>query len=202
MGKETCWICGYEISDDSKYTCDNCGDSFHKGCIEKMSYCINCGMPSLQTRETNRAAAENAYRERNVRNTQKLQNNIIQQNTNQSHNAPEKSVQNQHDTGFIYGMNILNSDNDVGPYANIGGKIKGLAKATAIGGLILGVLVFIFAIIIEEEAWWLGLIIGVAIAVVYWISSFTLYGYGELISSSCEQSKILTKILNEIKRKG
>lgn len=83
-------------------------------------------------------------------------------------------------------------------YSNIGGKIKGLAIATFIVEAILAVLSgavcvigsFIAMIDWFSEEYILMMLIGLAIIVIgpiiAWISSWLLYGFGELISKTTE----------------
>ena len=67
-------------------------------------------------------------------------------------------------------------------YTNIGGKIKKLVKYTTIGGIIItsmgGIwIAFTFSFIG-------GILFAVCISLLLWISSFLLYGFGELIENS------------------
>ncbi len=80
-------------------------------------------------------------------------------------------------------------------YQEIGKKIKQLAKATfiveAIGAIITG-----FVLLVDwgiEDGWWALLII-VCGPIVAWVSSWLLYGFGELIDTNCETTTILHKI--------
>ena len=71
-------------------------------------------------------------------------------------------------------------------YDRIGGKIKGLAKAlfivTAIAEVITG-----FAIIAnDEDMILLGFLVIVVGPIIAWISSWLLYGFGELIDKVSE----------------
>ena len=71
-------------------------------------------------------------------------------------------------------------------YDNIGGKIKGLAKAVfiveAIAALITG-----FVLMVEDEDMILiGLPIMVFGPLVAWVSSWLIYGFGELIDKTCD----------------
>lgn len=71
-------------------------------------------------------------------------------------------------------------------YDNIGGKIKGLAKAVFIVEAIAAVITGIALMAIDEDLILFGiltLILGPAIA---WVSSWLLYGFGELIDKVCE----------------
>ena len=69
-------------------------------------------------------------------------------------------------------------------YDNIGGKIKGLAKATfiveAIAAIIVGIVLWV-----ETEEWWCALILFCG-PIVAWVSSWLLYGFGEIIDKLCD----------------
>ena len=64
-------------------------------------------------------------------------------------------------------------------YDNIGGKIKGLAKATFIVEAIAAIIVGI-SLWVETEEWWCALILFCG-PIVAWVSSWLLYGFGEII---------------------
>ena len=68
-------------------------------------------------------------------------------------------------------------------YNNIGEKIKGLAIASfiveAIGAVITGII-----LVANEEAY--GILIVLFGPIVAWVSSWLLYGFGELISKTCD----------------
>lgn len=89
---------------------------------------------------------------------------------------------------------------DSGMFSNIGGKMQGLAIIVTIIGIIAGIIVFISNIAIDEELFFTGLLSGVAIALVSWIGSFALYGFGALILSSQSTERLLREILKEIKK--
>ena len=69
-------------------------------------------------------------------------------------------------------------------YDNIGRKIKGLARATFIILTIAAVIVAI-ALIAEVEPW-IGVLVLLLGPVIAWLSSWVLYGFGELVEKSCE----------------
>ena len=70
-------------------------------------------------------------------------------------------------------------------YENIGGKIKMLAVWTAILGIASSV-AFGFYILIDEEEFFGGLLIAVLGSLVSWVSTWLLYGFGELIEKVTE----------------
>lgn len=71
-------------------------------------------------------------------------------------------------------------------YDDIGEKIKNLAKATffveAIASIITGIL-FIFS---DADWFFIGIITIIFGPLVAWVSSWLLYGFGELIDKTCE----------------
>ncbi|HBJ18929.1 MAG TPA: hypothetical protein DDY70_04210 [Clostridiales bacterium] len=64
-------------------------------------------------------------------------------------------------------------------YENIGGKIKGLAKAGFIISAIASVIAGIVLWVVTEEGWCALILFGGP--VLAWVSSWLLYGYGEII---------------------
>ena len=66
-------------------------------------------------------------------------------------------------------------------YDNIGGKIKGLAKGIFIAMAILGFLTGVVFIAIDKDMAWLGLLCIALYPLIGWISSWMLYGFGEII---------------------
>ena len=73
-------------------------------------------------------------------------------------------------------------------YDNIGGKIKGLAIATfiveAIATVITGIVIMVFGD--KRSISILGLLVIVVGPIFAWISSWLLYGIGELIDKTCD----------------
>ena len=65
-------------------------------------------------------------------------------------------------------------------FDNIGGKIKGLALNICWLGIIAS-LVDGIRIISIEDSWGYGIVIAIVGSVLSWISSFFMYGFGELI---------------------
>jgi len=71
-------------------------------------------------------------------------------------------------------------------YNNIGGKIKGLAKATFVVEAIAAVITGIVFIDSDDDMIPIGLLLIVVGPIVAWVSSWLLYGFGELIDKICE----------------
>jgi len=66
-------------------------------------------------------------------------------------------------------------------YDDIGGKIKGLAKSLFIIGAFISVLLGIFVMVNDKNMIFVGLFIMVAGSLLAYISSWLIYGFGELI---------------------
>lgn len=71
-------------------------------------------------------------------------------------------------------------------YDNIGGKIKGLAKATFIVEAIAAVITGIALMASDEDMIPVGLLVMVVGPIVTWVSSWLLYGFGELVDKACD----------------
>lgn len=70
-------------------------------------------------------------------------------------------------------------------YDNISGKIKGLAKASFIVGAIAAVITGIVIMASDEDMIPVGLLVMVVGPLVAWVSSWLIYGFGELIDKAC-----------------
>jgi len=79
-------------------------------------------------------------------------------------------------------------------YDNIGEKIKGLAKAFFFIGAIAAVFAGIFLMSDSEDTVLWGLLMIIAGPIISWVSSWLLYGFGQLI----ENSDIITDNSDEI----
>ena len=82
-------------------------------------------------------------------------------------------------------------------FSNIGGKIKGVAVAEAVTGIIASIIVGIVLIANSSHSnptaamgW--GIMIGGSIA--SWLNSFILYGFGELIEKTAETKTEINNI--------
>ena len=71
-------------------------------------------------------------------------------------------------------------------YDNIGRKIKGLAKALFIVEAIVAFIAGIVLMAIDEDFILLGLLFMFLMPVAAWISSWLLYGFGELVEKACD----------------
>lgn len=71
-------------------------------------------------------------------------------------------------------------------YENIGGKIKGLAKAVFIIETIITVIAGIILMSMDEDLSLLGFFVMFVGPLASWLSSLLLYGFGELIDKASE----------------
>ena len=71
-------------------------------------------------------------------------------------------------------------------YDNIGGKIKTLAKVTCIVEVILAAISGLALMVDDEDLIPIGLLVMLVGPVIAWISSWLLYGFGELISKASD----------------
>ena len=69
-------------------------------------------------------------------------------------------------------------------YDNIGGKIKGLAKATFIVETVVAVIAAISLMADDDELIGSGFLLLIFGPIVAWVSSWLLYGFGQLIENS------------------
>ena len=69
-------------------------------------------------------------------------------------------------------------------YNNIGGKIKGLAKAAFIVEAIAAVLSGIVMFIEDDDMFLMAVLVAVVGPIVAWVGSWLLYGFGQLIENS------------------
>ena len=74
-------------------------------------------------------------------------------------------------------------------YDNIGEKIKGLAKAAFIVEAIVAAIVGIALLASDEDLIFTGLLVLLVGPIIAWVSSWLLYGFGELIDKVCEIAK-------------
>ncbi len=69
-------------------------------------------------------------------------------------------------------------------FYNIGDKIKTLAKVMCWIGSIASIIIGIVLIVMDEDLILVGILIAAVGALLSWISSFVLYGFGQLIENS------------------
>lgn len=95
--------------------------------------------------------------------------NISPINHNNNINIPIVSVSNSNTTGM---------------FGNIGGKIKSLAKIATWLGIIVSVIWGFVLMTTNEDLIPAGLIVALLGSLISWISSFVLYGFGQLIENT------------------
>lgn len=69
-------------------------------------------------------------------------------------------------------------------FDNVGSKIKGLASFFCWGGIIASIIGGIILIGLDEDLIFVGIAVIVIGSLLSWISSFVLYGFGELVANS------------------
>lgn len=74
-------------------------------------------------------------------------------------------------------------------YDNIGKKIKGLVKVLFIVESIAAAIVGIALLASDEDLIFTGLLVLLVGPIIAWVSSWLLYGFGELIDRVCEIAK-------------
>lgn len=74
-------------------------------------------------------------------------------------------------------------------YDNIGGKLKGLATTICVIEVIAAVISGIALMASNEHLAVVGLLVMIIGSLFAWISSWLLYGFGELIEKTCEIAK-------------
>ncbi len=79
-------------------------------------------------------------------------------------------------------------------YSNIGGKIKGLAKTLCIIEAILSAVGGVLLVALDDELIMYGMALAIVGPLIAWISSWALYGFGELIERITEISWVLRRI--------
>ena len=78
-------------------------------------------------------------------------------------------------------------------YDNIGGKIKGLAKAAFIVEAIAAVLSGLVMFAEDDDMFLIALLVAIVGPIVAWVGSWLLYGFGQLIENSDTLVKNTTK---------
>ena len=71
-------------------------------------------------------------------------------------------------------------------YDNIGEKIKGLAKGFFIAGAVLTFIAGVSVMAVDEDLIVIGLPVMLLGPIISWISSWMLYGFGELVDKVCD----------------
>ncbi len=85
-------------------------------------------------------------------------------------------------------------------FNNIGDKIKKLAMVSTILGIIISVIYGIVLMASDNDLIFVGLLVIVLGSLLFWIGSFTLYGFGEMINQleySNSNSKKIYDLLNK-----
>lgn len=78
-------------------------------------------------------------------------------------------------------------------FNNVGKKIKGFAAVLTWIGIVASCLSGMVTMVIDDEFVGVGLLIMVIGSLLSWISSLTMYGFGELVDNSAKAVKLLQK---------
>ena len=79
-------------------------------------------------------------------------------------------------------------------YSNIGGKIKSLAKAICIIEAALSAVGGVLLVALDDDLIMYGMALAIIGPVIAWLSSWAMYGFGELIERVTEISWVLRRI--------
>ncbi len=85
------------------------------------------------------------------------------------------------------------TESSSGMFDNIGGKIKTLAQVVTWIGIIASVISGFAIMSIDEEMIFVGLMVMIFGALMSWVSSFVLYGFGQLVENSDKLVKMSKK---------
>lgn len=88
------------------------------------------------------------------------------------------------------------SDDESGMFSNIGSKIKALATFVTCVGIVGSIIIGMVIIGNDEDLALLGIIIMAVGSLLAWISSFVLYGFGQLVENSDKLVKIYFSLSN------
>ena len=81
-------------------------------------------------------------------------------------------------------MSTVKNSNSSGMFSNIGSKIKNLAQVVTWIGIIACVVWGLVLMVTDEELIFVGLMIALLGSLISWVSSFVLYGFGQLIENT------------------
>lgn len=86
-----------------------------------------------------------------------------------------------------------NIETTSGMFSNIGSKIKTLAQVMTWLGIIAFIIIGIGIMALDDEMIFIGLIVMVVGGILSWVSSFVLYGFGQLVENSDKMVQLLKK---------
>lgn len=168
---QKCAGCGKTIEiTEAVAVCSECNTAYHKHCWDGLEKCCKCNLPITDVKVEIIPA-------RAVENLKGME-------TENQTAVSAIDIQRYNDSSILF--------------SNIGGKIKTLATVIAVAGMGLGVLFMIALVFVDEDFIVSGLLAAVAMILVSWISSFTLYGFGSLIACTQASTNLLSKILNQL----
>lgn len=176
--EKICAGCGKPILVSDEVSVCACGAAYHKSCWMTLEHCKKCDSVNPSYNPILAVYAANKQKSEETPAQTQAVNELLSEKRR---------------------LKILHGDG-TGLFSDIAGKIQTLAVVIAIAGAILGLLTFILIAIIDEEMILPGLLIGIVIAVLSWVSTFTLYGFGTLIKSEQASAEYLYKIMNALEK--
>ena len=88
---------------------------------------------------------------------------------------------------------VNETESSSGMFDNIGGKIKTLAQVITWIGILASIISGIAIMTIDDEMIFVGLMVMIFGALSSWVSSFVLYGFGQLVENSDKLVKMAKK---------
>ena len=106
-------------------------------------------------------------------------------------------------TGASYAKDKVNdtlNNEETGMFANVGDKLKKWAKTSFVFGVIIGIVIAIVTIVVDEDMFLAGIGAGIMEIAGAWAFSLILYAFGEMVSNSKENNIIQREILEELRK--
>ena len=200
---EKCPYCNTKVKSlEQQVNCPSCGTLYHYGCWKYFTEkCTVCGLENEDYKIAKQKAKER-------KEEKEKQQEINTTNANQQN--PEEDTKKQ-ETQVCFGKggyyvqentNVKIKNEETGMFINVSGKIKGLAKAITIIGIIFGIIVSIAAMFAYGDHMILASVaMGVGVALSAWTTSLLLYAFGELVANSKESKELQQQILDELRSK-
>lgn len=206
MAKKICELCKNEDAQGTLFgvnICDNCRESFSKAMAKDMLEIERFLNPKTFPNATELAKKNIIHR---VSSAKATVEKVIVNTEKQIADSQKEEFARSADVNYNDVMGKDADDSLDGWYADIGCKIKGWAKWIFIIEAIFAVLFGIVTMAAGGNDF--SIIIGIMILVIgpiiAWISSWLLYGFGELIDKTCateQHTKDILKVMLEINKK-
>lgn len=184
---QTCKICGKSILvTDDAVTCGNCKELYHKHCWEQAETCKTCAASTADTISIPVSM-------------QDLVAIAVKNETaaKQTEMAPEQKAASP--ASATKRTQVYRPSETSPIFSYIGEKIRNLAVIVTGIEIAIGIIAFLVLAFADAVLW--GLLALGIIALLAWVSSFTLYGFGTLIVQSKTQADCLYEILQRLDEK-